>query len=143
MVEQVTKFIAKDGSQWSTLKEALEREILIDKCTVALLTLGKKVDLKAQQYIQHSVEDMNIARRRLYKLVQEHCLGSFPNLCNLDPDTVHPHSIIGRIVDDYGGPLSDAWSRLCRCNFDLYREYQQPYFALNPNEATKIFKDFA
>jgi hypothetical protein len=62
---------------------------------------------------------------------------SYPVWKQWKADEVHPASVIGRVMSGSDGPLAKAWNRLSFYNFDLGREYNQPYFANNPSEATK------
>lgn len=49
---------------------------------------------------------------------------------------IHPFSVAGRVLDS--GPLSRAWWRFM-CIDEQWREWEQPYFARNPNpEATCV-----
>jgi hypothetical protein len=60
---------------------------------------------------------------------------TYPVLAH-DADEIHPMSGLGRIIDD-GGPryLQRAWQRMICIDWNTYREYEQPFFALNPEKA--------
>jgi hypothetical protein len=63
---------------------------------------------------------------------------SYPMWKEFDADAVHPFSIVGRVLDDCGGPICVAWNRLGCYDFDKGRQYDQPYYVNHPNQATLL-----
>lgn len=86
-------------------------------------------------YKQHDRYTLLAIKRALWPFVLQKCGDQFPQWREWNPDEVHPMSIVGRVLDDYGGPIANKWAKLARFNFDLGREYDQPYFANHPDEA--------
>jgi len=75
-------------------------------------------------------------KRELFALLVEEYGKTYPIWRELNADDVHPMSYVGRVIDDCGGPLAKAWRMLADYDFSTGRKYSQPYFALQPNEAT-------
>jgi hypothetical protein len=46
-------------------------------------------------------------------------------------------SFAGRLASEGPDCFARAWNRLCSINWDNFREYDQPYFAMNPDEAER------
>jgi hypothetical protein len=89
------------------------------------------------KYKQHDVESLLAIKRALWTAVLEKYGERWPEWRGWKADDVHPMSVVGRCLDDCSGPIERAWAQLARFNFLLGREYDQPYFALNPNEAVE------
>lgn len=134
MVQEIHKFKSTDGSEWPDYDSAAQRDTLCLEVDFAM-NLLPKVDVDGPRFFQHDKANALEAKRRLFKLACREHLSGYPKLLAADPDQVHPYSSVGRILDDCGGPIADAWARLMRINFENGREYEQPYFAMNPNEA--------
>ncbi len=134
--EQVTEYVAKDGTRFKRQDRCEEHEAELMLVEPILATIPK-AELKHGTYIQRDREVVLQAKRDLFALVLEKHGERYPKWLKWDADDVHPHSIIGRVLDDYDGPLSGAWRRIGVFNFDLGREYDQPYFASHPDEATE------
>ena len=130
--EQVTEFVAVDGARFKDRDRCVEYEAEL-AAVAPFLAMLPETDLNHGIYAQHEAEPLREAKRGLYALV----VGK-----NQDADKVHVCSTVGRVMDDSGlGPLSKAWTRLAFFNFDLGREYDQPYFANHPDEATEASAD--
>ncbi len=87
-------------------------------------------------YKQHDRQSLLAIKRAVFALVLQKFGDSYPEWRKWDADDVHQMSIVGRVVSEGSGPITNAWNQLGRFNFDLGREYDQPYFALHPDEAT-------
>lgn len=134
-MKTLTVYETSDGTRYDTKEDAKAHEILAERCRIAIAILGPPPDLKNGHYVQHDREACLQAKRNLLLIVREQFdVRKFPVLGH-DDDAIHPLSTAGRIVLDGQGPLSDAWNRLTRINFYLGREYDQPYFAIHPDEA--------
>jgi hypothetical protein len=133
---------ADDGSKWSTMEQADRRDQLIRAVKYALEPLG---DLprddgcrfaNGHRYIQHTPGAVQTAKARLItasesicgKWIEEHRENGY------DSTDMHP-SWFQRFADDSGcTPLSRAWGRFA-CIDLLNREWGQPFFANNPDQA--------
>jgi hypothetical protein len=135
-IEQVTEYVARDGTRFKDKErcEKYEAELSAVEPIIAMLPqhdLGHGTYLPCDRYLLLAV------KRRLFALVLAKYGDRYPTWKTFDADELHPRSVVGRVLDDCGrGPLSDAWATLARFDFNLGREYDQPYFVSHPNEAT-------
>ena len=136
--ETVTEYVAKDGTRFkdAILAQAYEDELTKVEPILAIIPDSK---VEGGFYVQHNVAFLRTIKRRLWEVVLSKYGKSYPKWKEKDADEVSPFSMVGRVLDDCGGPIANAWGKLMRFNFDNGREYEQPYFALNPNEATKEY----
>ena len=91
-----------------------------------LIENGQKIGLKTgyEPYIQHTPEIVEEAQEAFIELcVQESVLPE-----KFLQGKVHRQGIIGRYLDD--GSFSKHWYRFM-CIDEKYREWEQPYFAIN------------
>jgi hypothetical protein len=81
-------------------------------------------------YIQHNRHDVISARRKLMKAIYE----------GVDPfDQRINDYAFGRMLDDTNNPHYGTYVRLFLCiDNKTWREYGQPYFAINPGEAEDV-----
>jgi hypothetical protein len=129
MIETITKYRAKDGSEWQTLDKAMEREALCFTVDDAMAPLGPAIRITNHNYFQHQPPTVIACRAAILKLAAK----QFPDydvFRHEPPQEVHPMSIAGRILDDCGGPIDTAWRRFMRID-ELGREWEQPYYARN------------
>ncbi len=108
----------------------------LDKVKDNLSENGQKIGLKTgyEPYIQHTPE------------VVEETQASFIELCVKDgvlPEKflegkVHRQGIIGRYLDDSGSGTYKYWYRFM-CIDEKYREWEQPYYAINTDKEGKDF----
>jgi hypothetical protein len=125
---------AKDGKQFDDEFECFEYEEWCKRLEAAMC-MPEIPRLDSDQYYQHTKMAVHMTRRRLFKLYLERYGDSFPDHKDWNPDTLHPMCAVGRILDDAGGPLRTAWGRLMNTDMDTYREYNQPYYVMHPQEA--------
>jgi len=132
--ETVTDFVTVDGKRFrdQATAEKHEAEYLAVKPILDRLPNSNPAH---GEYVQHDPAMLRQIKAELFALAVGKCSKQFPLWKTFNPDEVHPSGIVGRVLSDYGGPLSDAWYRLACFNFDLGREYDQPYFANNPSES--------
>ena len=134
-IESVVEFVAADGQRFRDEAACLAYEAekrLIDAIMAPLPTR----DIPAGQYVQHDREVLFGVRRQLWESIRERYGKDYPRWLTWDADGIHSMSVVGRVLDDCeNGPLGKAWRRLAKFNFDLCREYQQSYYALNPDKA--------
>lgn len=135
------KYKAEDGSEWATMQQALWRDADVEQINAIMKHLGERNDIPPRQYVQRDKETLFRVRRQLWAIILEQYGDQYPEWKDANPDDVKPYSGVGRVLSDGDStPLSRAWSTLYRFNFDNYREYQQCYYALNPQEATEEFR---
>ncbi len=113
----ITKYQANDGSVWSTELDAVRRDSDILLVAAIIKPLKPQPSSSFDGYIQQDRETVLKVKGELMKIK--------------DPSEVHPMSYAGRAIDDIGGPLSLAWYRIM-CTDEKYREWEQPYYAMNP-----------
>ena len=134
--EIVTQYTTSDGRKFLDHYKALAREGLIEALT-PIKSLIPEIKLKHGTYVEVDKELMFQYRRMLWPLVLNAIKADteWPEIAKWDVDNVPPRSMIGRILDDHGGPIKDAWSRMSSWDFETGRIFDQPYFAINPSEA--------
>ena len=132
----ISRYTCTDGTAFDSKAAATEYEAEYQS-VADILKRTPRNDLRHGTYVTHDVEMLRQIRRDLWPLVlaKVNAKDSFPQWLKWDADEVHPLSIVGRVLDDYGGPVAKAWSRLARFCFDTGREFDQPYFVTHPNEA--------
>ena len=138
--ETIKQYTSIDGHKFLDRNACQRYENELEQIQPILNELNRCDNIKANEYIQHDINDLLLIKRKIFTLVQHLYKDSFPHWLEWNGDDVHPMSIVGRVLDDNGGPIAKAWRQLSNYNFDLGREYQQPYFALHPEEATKCIK---
>ncbi len=129
-MKTITKYQANDGSEWSNPEDAEKRDALCVKVDAAMQPLGTvpKDVSDGNGWLQHDLETVNRAKDAIMEICQsEGFAESFAAFKNKGRDC-HPLSVIGRVLDDFGGPLNRAWNRFCRIDLQG-REHQQPFFA--------------
>lgn len=126
----ITKYQSTDGSEWDDPAKASQRDALCSLVDAAMAPLGsvpKEVE-DGKGWLQHDIEVVHQAMDDILEI----CRGegydkSFPVFKHRGREC-HPRSVIGRILDDNGGPLARAWSRFNRID-EQGREHQQSYYA--------------
>ena len=133
-MKAVTVYEAADGSRWNTPEACMRRDQDILEVAKAMLPLGNHPSLGSHEYIQRSGAVCLQVKRDLIEIAKRsYPPKDYPVFQN-DPDAIHPMSGAGRIITDSDGPLCRAWGRLGCINWENFREYQQPFFALNPDK---------
>lgn len=128
MITPITKYRTTDGTEFPTEQGAERHEALCQAIAEVMRPLGASRELRADDYVQHDPAAVIKARVGILALAAERA--DYPIFRHQPPEEVHPNSAAGRILDDVGGPLRDAWFRF-RCTDEFGREWQQPYFAIN------------
>lgn len=124
-------FVAKDGAEFTDKGECQKYEWLISSIEEIMLPLGKRPTLQNCQFFQHSKDVFLSVRDALVCCAAEEC--DHPEW-EAKSNTIHQHSILGRILDDRGGPLRNAWYRLM-CFSNDGKEWDQPFFAIEANKS--------
>lgn len=128
---------ASDGKSFDTEAECVAYETGTLLPCIRIDALLPRRSLDAGQYYQHNHDDVVSFRRCLWRLVQAKYAIGFPHWADKCAEDIHPRSIVGRVLSDAGGPLNGLWYRLMCIDLDTAREYQQPYYANHPDEATQ------
>ena len=141
-MEQITKFKAIDGKEFTSETKCLKYELLIKRVDeiMALLPPIPKDDNcnygNGGGYVKHDKAKLRNAQIQLLEICKEYIDHKWIQQ-TIDDETVHS-SYVGRLLDDYGiRPLNDAWFRFS-CVDNQYREWGQPYFAINPDKGTDL-----
>ncbi len=82
-------------------------------------------------YIQHNSDVVDKCQRSF----MDYCYEVLGNKVFLEKK-IHKQGIVGRYLDDSGTDLYVYWHRFM-CIDDKYREWGQPYFAINPDKGTQ------
>lgn len=124
----LTIYKANDGSEHRTAEAARHCDLLFEKVKAIMSPLGVQHDGSNKGWIQHNPTLVVVCRDAILQLCEEEGYSKdFHAFKNRGPK-VHPMSIIGRILGDYGGPIDTAWRRFG--NIDPQgREHQQCYYA--------------
>lgn len=104
-MQEVTRYVASDGSEWVTPAAAKLREHLLGKIDEAMRPLGSHPQLRPKEYAQHATGIRDRVATRL--------------------------AALGATADDARQPVMTALGRLF-CIDDQDREWEQPYFASHP-----------
>ena len=127
----INKYQANDGSEWPTEELALKRDQLHAAVATAMAPLGDTPQAVeyGKGWLQHDPETVAQAKDDILTLCRAHLnlAAQYPAFKAQGRDC-HPLSIVGRVLDDVGGPLGKAWSRFCRIDPEG-REHQQCYYA--------------
>lgn len=136
-MKRVDRYQANDGVLFLTVEEAVERDEIIANVERAMAPLGKRNEDALQRgWVHHRPSAVTEAKIALLKLARPIFKDHTAILKAIDeaPETVHPHSFVGRALDDFNiHPLKNAWYRF-RCIDKEGREHNQPYFSMHdPN----------
>jgi hypothetical protein len=144
-MKKVTRYEAKDGSEWKTAEEAGFRDGLVGLCDVALSELKPTPkDCNWEGYVQQDADALFRTREKLFVIAnQDGVLKWWIDSQKSDhgktdyqlTHETHP-SWFGRMLDGEHGPLDRAYWRMC-CIDGQGREWNQPYFAKNTPENAK------
>ncbi len=120
----------KDGAEIESEELAVKRDKLCEKVHKAMLPLGDvpKGVSNGKGWLQHDLEKVNQAKDDILEICREDGLGKSFEVFNNPGRKCHALSIIGRILDDTGGPIATAWNRFCRID-EKGMEHQQPFYA--------------
>lgn len=141
MVKEVTKYEAIDGTQWATEQQAVRHENLVLTVKGIMVKLPE-LDISGHNFYQHIPADVLSVQVTLAKLAfiaigNDQDRHHYDAVINADKP-MGLYSLIGRFLDDCGGPISRAWTRLMRID-SKFREWEQPYYAINtPTDAVEI-----
>jgi hypothetical protein len=129
-MKTITLYQAVDGSNWPTEAEALKRDTLcaqVNEAMSAVRARPKVLDAGNGDFFLQQDRDKVLSAKQAIVEVTGHDVFKHPAA------DIHPQSFAGRLLDDMGGPLRDAWWRLS-CIDLQWREWDQPYYVNNPEE---------
>lgn len=140
MAKAITMYEAEDGTRFGTLERAEQHDELcrVLEDVMAQLRPVPEGDFGNERrgYVQQDPAAVRAVKVRLVEIAAAlpH-MGWFQERLDAgEAAEVHPMSYGGRIMSECAPrPLGYAWSRLARID-DRGREWEQPYFALNPGK---------
>ena len=139
-MRKIQRFQAKDGSEFKTEDECIAYEKLCDEVTKVMKTLppipeddGCKF-ANGGGYIQHDAGKLEIARVAILKIGQRFIKDPSWLQQTIDNPTIDRSWASRLISEACPSPVKDAWGRF-RCIDKQNREWGQPYYANNPDEA--------
>jgi hypothetical protein len=129
-MKTITKYQSIDGSEWNDAMDALKRDYLCELVRSAMAPLGDTPQdvQNGKGWLQHDLETVNLAKDAILDICRAEGFAKNFTAFKSAGRECHSLSIIGRILDDCGGPLNEAWNRFARIDTQG-REHQQPYFA--------------
>jgi len=136
----ITKFQADDGTEFNTKDACIAHEMLCAEIAEVMALLPPKVDdtgcefSNGSGYIQHDPHTFNRVKFALLRIANRISPHKWFEQALYD-DGVH-ESWPGRIISEMSAPLWRAWHRIS-CTDSQFREWGQPYFANNPDQATQ------
>jgi hypothetical protein len=128
------------------MPEAAVRENMIGAVAGAINTLkNRPSDPNFEGYIQQDEEQVMECKKLLFSIantegvlkwwIDKQIKNRGKTNCDLIKNC-HP-SWFGRMLDGGHQPLNQAYHRLC-CLDDKFREWNQPYFAMNPGTGKRV-----
>lgn len=123
----LTRYQATDGSEWDDIEKCQQRDALDAEIRALEERLGPRV-LDGRQ----AVNTKTVAEVKAAVVAIAHRLWPKEAVFQKDAASIHPMSFAVRFLDDNGGPVRRIWNRFMCTNGDW--EYDQPYFALNPDK---------
>ncbi len=127
----VTKYVATDGSEWNE-KASCEMR---DELDAQVRALESRLPAKPECGKRSRIDPAAVAKVKEYVVLL--CRQLWPNesVFKHAPADIHPMSYAGRFLDDARGPISRIWYRFSCMNGEW--EYDQPFYALNPEKFTE------
>lgn len=140
-MRKIQKWCAKDGAEFFEEEQCRSYERHCRAVKEAMEPMGKRPPgcsfSNGSGYLQHTKEEFIAVRRKLLEIAKEFTDHRWIQDSIDKGLTVHP-SYAGRIISECTTiPLDRAWSRIM-CVDKNFREWGQPYYAENPNEAKQI-----
>jgi len=137
---EIAKYKAIDGKEFDDKEKCIDYEALIKKVDSIMGVLPKLPNKDCNfsnggGYIQHEPSILNTVKRDLLGVIKKYVDHKWVQQ-SIDDPTIHS-SYVGRLLNDYSiSPLEKAWDRFM-CIDKYQREWGQPYYANNPDDATQ------
>lgn len=136
-MKQIIKYEAFDGAVFGTEDDCRAYELMAARINAAMRSLPTRPEsndfANGDGYVQHdsaSVHEAMVAVLNQAKNYSSHT--SIPK--SMEVGFPSRAGIVGRIIDDCcPRPINKAWYRFM-CMDNDYREWGQPFFALNPDK---------
>ena len=136
-MELIIKFKAKDGVEFSNESDCLAYEDQCGDIDAIIAILPEKPDTcdfsNGGGYVQHSMENFMKARNAYLEYVKIYTDHDYIQQTIDKGLDVHP-SWVARISEFFPGYVAKKWHRF-QCVDDQLREWGQPYYANNPEDA--------
>ncbi len=139
MVETVIRYRSNDGIEFVNRDDAVCHERL-NVLVAEVMSAAPRHEMAGGEYIQWARDDLFAVRRNLFELTKQHYAKQFPEMNQWNPDEIDCMGMTRYLDGNFHCPINKGWGRLCCFNFQLYREYSQCFYALNPDNATKEIK---
>jgi hypothetical protein len=137
-IEEVTEYVADDGRRFSSYFTCLNYETELADVEAIMQQLPKH-NLPNGEYVSCDPSLLRQVKSRLWGMVLNKYGDSYPKWRGYSADDVSVNGIVSHVLSDSShGPLEAAWLFLMRCDFDLGRIYDQPYFVNRPEEASLL-----
>jgi hypothetical protein len=130
-MKEITKFVAWDGSEFSTRYDCCIYERLYMEIRTVMSRLKRAPESGTETFVQQEKEvflgvqhDLVVIFERLHPLMTD-------QHTKWARDATRPagFTLVGRYMDDCGpGILNSAWRRIM-CVDHIFREWGQPYYA--------------
>lgn len=136
MSVQISKWVATDGTEWTT-KEAADKRDELD-------AIAKGFEARLGPRVESGRRALDIDKAAAVKLdVVALCHRLWPDekIFQYPAAEIHPMSYAWRFLSEIGGPLNRVWWRFS-C-MDGEWEYEQPYYAINTGAYDKHFVERA
>ena len=139
-MQAIQKYRADDGAEFDSEKKCIAHEELCAEIAKVMATLPKRPNddgctfSNGHGYLQHSAEQFWPAREALLRIGNK----LFPHkwFDKSIADRSVNSSWAARLIGEASAPLCRAWERIS-CVDGQLREWGQPYYANNPNEAVE------
>lgn len=136
-METITKFRAYNGAEFNAEEKCRIYESNCRKADAIVSKLPERPDdldfSNGHGFIQHDPEIFKKVRRKLLEQANDECEHKWFTQ-SIEDESCHPswaHRIISEACTKN---LNDAWYRILCTDFE-FREWGQPYYAANPNQA--------
>lgn len=129
----ITKYQSNDGAQFDSAADAEKRDRLVDRVNSAL-TLLKSKPSWFKGYIQQDYFVAKNFKAAIIEMAKTECPDP---IWNEPIDKINPMGWAGRLLDESSPPLYRAWHRVM-CIDEHGREWEQPYYVLNPQSRDMV-----
>lgn len=130
-MEAITKYKALDGKIFDNKEDCIKYDELVSNVRIIFKSIRENPDdirfSNGGGYIQHDSSPVEAIKVELLKLTNKYFNKKYTDFLHL-----------GRLLDDSGcNVLYRAYTRLVSID-STYREWGQPYYALNPSKGKQV-----